>query len=280
MVLTDGKTATDCPFCGTAHVQKSSELAGLKPNALIPFSFGVDKALSFSKEWAKKGLFTANKFKKNLNAQNLKGVFAPCFTFDSFTNSTYSGRIGTTHTRVVGSGKNRRTETYTVWRNIGGRYKSSFDDILITAGTQFEQRKLDKLSPFYTNASVNYSEEYMLGYMAYHYDEDITKCWESAKHIIDRQLKDEILSQYVYDKLAYFNIQTEHQNVTYKYVMLPVYMGNYRFNKKNYNFSINGATGKVYGKRPKSPSKILIAIGIGLAIIGAIGYLIFKSSIG
>ena len=52
--------------------------------------------------------------------------------------------------------------------------------------------------------------------------------------------------------------------------MLPVYVGNYNFNKKLYNFYVNGDTGKVWGKTPKSPLKIAIAVLLGIALVAGI----------
>lgn len=273
VVLKNGETAKSCPFCGTYHVRKTDELAGVKPNALIPFSFDLDKSLEYSRTWAKKRFFAPNKFKKKLVTENVKGVYSPCFTFDSRTSSYYEARLGTTHTRTVGSGKNKRVQTYVIWRNVRGRYYHNFDDVLITAGEKLGQKVLNKIQPFSTNASKEYEEKYMLGFMAYHYDQELTECWSDAKTIMDAEIKRGILSQYVYDKVAYFNVSTAHEGVTYKYVMLPVYVGNYKYNKKVYNFYVNGETGKVSGKYPKSVPKILgvvfgaIALAVGIALL-------------
>lgn len=276
IVLSQSETAKNCPFCGTAHVAESQALEGLKPNAVLPFAFGIDKALEFCKKWARKTKLSPKKFKKNLSVENLRGVYVPCFTFDSRTTSIYNGKIGKRYTRVVGSGKDRRTETYVVWRNISGRYFSNFDDVLVTAGSKFDQKRLNKISPYLTNESVEYTEEYLLGYMAYHYDMEVTDCWDSAKSQIDDMLRNQILSQYSYDEVAYLNVSTTHEQVTYKYVMLPVYLGRFDFNKKHYEFQVNGCTGKVAGKTPKSPAKITsLVMGI-LAAVGVIGYLIYK----
>ena len=87
VVLAKMETAKTCPFCGTAHVQKTEELAGLKPDAVLPFTFGREKALEYSKAWAEKRFFAPRKFKKNLNAENVNGIYTPCFTFDSHTFS-------------------------------------------------------------------------------------------------------------------------------------------------------------------------------------------------
>ena len=271
VVLSEGETAKKCPFCGTAHVRKLDDLDGVKPNAVIPFGFGEEKALSLSKEWAKKRLFAPGAFKQNVNSDNVKGVYTPSFTFDSKTSSYYEGKIGQTRTRTVGSGKNKRVETYVVWRYIRGTFDYAFDDVLISAGSKVGQAEINKISPFDTNESINYQEKCLLGFVAYHYDRELESCWTEAKSIIDENLKSLILNQYVHDRVAYFNISTSHQNVTFKYVLLPVYVGNYTFKKKVYNFFVNGCTGKVYGKTPKSPLKIAIAVALALlAVVGLV----------
>ncbi len=277
VVLEQSETAKNCPFCGTSHVKKSEELPGLKPNGLIPFTIDYEKALEYSKSWAKSRFFAPKKFKKGLKENNVKGIYAPCFTFDSATFSTYNAKIGKVKSRTVGSGKNRRTVTYVDWRIVSGTYSYSFDDVLISSGEKVSQQKLDKLSPFDTNNGKKYQEEYLLGFGAYHYDTDINSCWEMAKSKIDVSLKNKILSQYSYDRVAYFNVVTTHSNVTYKYVMLPVYVGNFNYKSKLYNFYVNGSTGKTFGKYPKSIAKILsVVLLVGACAIGLI-YLLAKS---
>ena len=229
VVLNHGETAKICPFCGTAHVKKTEELAGLKPNAVIPFSITSERALELTKEWAKRRFFAPRKFKKNICAENVNGVYSPCFTFDSSTISYYEGKIGRTHTRTVGTGKNKRTQVYTVWRYIKGTYSEGFNDVVINAGSKLGQDKLNGISPFDTENSREYEEKYLYGFMAYHYDKKLEDCWGQAKATMDVKIRRNILRQYVYDKVAYLNVSTSHQRVTYKYVMLPVYVGNFNF---------------------------------------------------
>lgn len=277
VVLNKNETAKTCPFCGTSHVQKAEELSGLKPNAVLPFLFGAKQAIDYAKAWAKRKFYAPRKFKKSLSADKVNGVYMPCFTFDSCTSSVYHARLGERHTRVVGSGKNRRVETYTVYFNVSGTYSWQFDDVLISAGSKINQKNVDALSPYDTNLSKTYEEEYLLGFMAYHYDKDLQSCWDSAKNVMDASLKRQILSGYRYDVVDYFNISTTHQNVTYKYVMLPVYVSNFKYNKKLYNFYVNGTTGKVAGKTPVSPWKVLLTVLGVCAVIGGIALIVYLS---
>ncbi len=267
VVLSKSETAKNCPFCGTPYVEKEESLTGIKPNAVLPFTVSFETAKEKSKTWAKRKFFAPRKFKKTASSENLKGVYTPCFTFDSQTYSYYEGRLGRTHTTTSGSGKNATTHTYTEWFSVSGAYNEFFDDVLITAGEKFDQKRLNKVSPYDTNNSSAYDGKYLLGFMAYHYDREISDCWSSAKKIIDRVIRRSILSQYSYDVIDYLNISTHHERVTYKYVMLPVYVGHFEYRKKLYNFFVNGTTGKVAGKTPVSPLKVLLAVLIGVAVV-------------
>lgn len=274
VAMAQGETAKCCPFCGTAHVTSIEELQGLKPTAVVPFLFDKEKAIEFGKKWAKKRIFAPRKFKKTLKSEEINGVYTPSFTFDSVTTSSYVGRIGVQHTRTVGTGKNRRVQTYIVWHNISGTYKLNFNDVLIAAGAKFDQKKLDKVRPFDTNGSASYDEGYLLGYMSYRYDEGIQECWDKARSIMDGIIRKSILSQYKYTQLGYLNVSTSHENVTYKYVLLPVYVGNFNYGKKLYNYYVNGSTGKVMGKCPVSPWRVGLAVLLGIGVAVGLYFLI------
>ena len=274
-VFNGNESAKTCPFCGAAHVKKIDELVGLKPNAVLPFKLTLEKAVENSVRWAKRRFFAPKKFKKNINTEHVKGIYVPTFTFDSNTNSIYDGRIGDVRTRRVGSGKNARTETYVVWRYISGTFCHRFNDLLVTAGSKFDQKNIDKIAPFDTDNSKVYNEEFLLGYGAYHYDYSVKDCWGRAKDIMDSRLKRAILSHYSYDRLSYLNVSTKHHNVSYKYVMLPVYVGNYKYKKKYYNFYVNGETGKIGGKTPLSLLKILLTALLGVTAVVGLACLMF-----
>lgn len=261
-----GEEATMCPFCGTSHVIRAEDLAGIRPQVVIPFQFGADKAGEYSRKWAKGRLFAPRKFKKSLSSENFRGVYEPCFTFDSNTVSRYVGRVGDRHTRTVGSGKNRRTETYYIYRNVSGQFDHFFDDVMVATNDNFGQSMMDKLAPFKTKAACVFESKYLSGYYADRYRKDLKESWGDAKNIIDRKLRSMIKATLHCDVVEYLNVYTQHNGVTYKYVLLPVYMHQYRFRKKNYPVYINGSTGKVKGKTPVSPLRVAIATVLGAAV--------------
>ena len=266
VIVRADEQAVVCPYCGTSHVVKSGSFEGIKPHAVIPFMVSAPQAAEQAKKWAKKRIFAPRSFKKSLIVENTHGVYEPCFTFDSNTYSTYQGRVGDRHTRVVGSGKNKRTETYIVYRNVSGNYEYFFDDVLITTNDNFNQKTLDKLSPFKAKDACVYESKYLSGYVADGYKKDLKQSWKEAQSVMSGNIKRDIESSLRCDVVDYLNVSTKYEQVKFKYLLIPVYLMNFLFRKKRYNVFVNGSTAKIYGKTPVSPLRVGIACVLGAAI--------------
>lgn len=84
------------------------------------------------------------------------------------------------------------------------------------------------------------------------------------------KVRSSILARYHYDTVGYLNMNMSCRNITYKYVLLPLYVGHYSFRKKLYNFFVNGRSGKVTGKAPVSPLRVGIAVLLGIAVVAGL----------
>ena len=65
-----------------------------------------------------------------------------------------------------------------------------------------------------------------------------------------------------------------YEAITYKYLLLPIYVGHFSFRQKLYNFFVNGQNGKVTGKTPLSPIRVGLLVLLGLAAAAGIVALI------
>jgi hypothetical protein len=61
--------------------------------------------------------------------------------------------------------------------------------------------------------------------------------------------------------------------VTFKHILLPVWMAAYKFQDRSFRFVVNGQTGKVQGERPWSKWKIALAVLAALIVAGVAAYL-------
>ena len=73
------------------------------------------------------------------------------------------------------------------------------------------------------------------------------------------------------------SVDTQLGTLTFKHVLLPVWLAAYKYRGKTYRFVVNGQTGRVQGERPYSALKITVAVIIGLIIAGIAGFVIANS---
>ena len=170
-----------------------------------------------------------------------------------------------------------RTETYIDWYYISGSHSSAFDDVFINAGKGDDAGRITELEPFDRTTTYGYSNEFLSGFVAKRYEKDIQTCWDDAKNKMDASIRQQILSRYDHNAVAYLNVRTGHSNVTFKYVLLPVYVISYKFKKKTYVIYANGSTGKIIGKSPVAIWKVLLTIfGILAALAGIVALIYFN----
>lgn len=266
-ILTKQKMALTCSFCGTSNVVKTEQLAGLKPQGIVPFKIDADDASNVAKSWAKHKFFAPTSFKKSANPQNIYGVYNPVFTFDSQTKSTYDGRLGKHYTTVTYVNGKPVTNVHTRYFNVKGEYNVNFDDILVVASSNISNDILYQLLPFPTNKAIGYKSEFLRGYTASTYNKNGKQCWNESKNIMKSNIQSQILDKYDYDVKDYLNIDTSFYNNKYKYILVPVYVGHYTYKNKLYNFYINGDNATITGKTPVSGWKVFFTVLLSLLIL-------------
>ncbi len=281
-IINKKEIATHCSFCGTTNIVKTSDMVGIKPDGICPFEKTLEEAKSLAKKWVKRKKFAPNSFKKTATIQSLKGTYAPAFCFDCVTQTTYDGRLGENHEKYYTDSQGRRqSQTYTTYFNISGTHNRVFDDLLVHSSATIPYENMLELEPYPTKTCAPYSDKYLAGYTATTYSKDGNSTWKDCQSQVSSIVRGEILAKYDYDVVERFNANTKYTSASFKYTLLPVYVGHHTFKQKNYNFYVNGSTGKISGKAPVSGWKVFflvlgIAVGIaGLALLGnALG--IFK----
>ncbi len=270
-VLGSNEIAKACPFCGTTNIAKVEELSGLRPNGVVPFAIDEKQATGKVVVWAKRKFFAPRAFKQSVKPEKMKGTYMPAFTFDTNTFTSYTGRLGRYHTKII-RGANGKTRTVRELRyfRISGTFSLQFDDVLVQASARVAQRDIDKLRPFDTNQSNEYSSAFLHGYSAQSNEKSGEECWGEAKCVISEEIRRQILSKYTYDVVDSFVPQTSCADVTYKYVLLPLYVGHCNWKTKLYNFFVNGKNGKVTGKTPVSPWKVTLVSVLGALALGGL----------
>lgn len=272
--LEEYQTAVNCPFCKAPNIAEIDSFRGLKPNCILPFRIGSEKAHQLYYKWIRTRYFAPYKLRKNARTQDMQGCYIPCWTFDTDTFTSYTIRYGKHYTVVVGSGKNRRTETRTRWYIDSGNISDSFDDVQIEASKFITQKQLTKLGGYDTGNCVSYHNQFIAGYTAERYNKGLDESWEEAKAVADKKIVGMIKARYNADVIDYCNTTTSYSNTTYKYSLVPLWIIKYNYEDKKYGCMINGRNGKVTGKSPLSWIRVLLASVVGGGVVLLIFWLI------
>ncbi|MBV1908811.1 MAG: hypothetical protein KUG78_05780 [Kangiellaceae bacterium] len=276
-------TAQSCPFCDTEIVTTAISKKRLKPRSLLPFKIKKSTAKDSYKKWLKGLWFAPNELKKKAKLDvAVKGVYVPHWTYDADTLSYYVGQRGIyyyvseTRTRTNSEGK---TETYTTqvrktrWYPAAGTVTNDFDDVLVVASKSLPEKYTRELEPWDLNNLVPYKDDYLSGFKAESYQIDLEQGFNIAKEIMDDQIRATIRRHIGGDEQRIFSVKTQHNNISFKHILLPVWLSAYRYKQKVYRFLVNARTGEVQGERPWSWVKIAFAVIGSTALIGGGFYL-------
>ncbi len=278
-IIPANQLTTECAFCSSLHIRPQQQEDILRPETMVPFKTDKKNAVIKFREWLKKRWLAPGNLKTLAREEKMSGVYIPFWTYDADTNSFYTAERGTyyyvTETVFVkDSNGNRRPEQRRVrktsWSFTSGAFRHYFDDVLICASQTEGKNLIKKIEPFQMKELVSYKNEYLSGFMAEKYSTGLEQGFNEAKTIIRSELNNMIRKQIIADEVRNLRIQTSYSHVTFKQILLPIWISAYRYKDKAYKFLVNGQTGKVNGQAPVSAIKVALLILAGLVIIGTI----------
>jgi ribosomal protein S27E len=260
-----------CAFCGSAR--------GIKPDSVIPFQVTKESARQRFMKWLKSKIFAPSAIKRLRTDEQFNAVYSSSWAFSANTYSQYAGTLGRRETRVRTVGGRTTTTTVIRYFRVSGDIQQSYRDFFVQSGDRIQSSTFNKLQPFNLQHIKAYREEFLAGIVAEHYSRSIDICFKDFTDFIQRDLRHRIMHRHHADVVQSLTLNTNYSDKAFNYVLLPIYIANYTWKGKLYNFYVNGASGKIVGKYPVSGLKIFFAV-LGIAVLVGLGvglYLAFGS---
>lgn len=267
-VITKNDFSIVCDYCGAKSV-KTNEIPGLRPDTVVLFGISPEVATKNVKQWLGECFFVPNDFKRMLKNRQLSGVYFPAFSFDARVSTRYSA-IGTYSkelTRKING--SYTTESHTIRRPLEGTDEHVFNELLVLANQDISPEVLKKIEPFDTEHGQVFKQEYLAGFNVAQSTKEPMQTWQEAKKTIASVIENKITTSYSGIKLEGLKMEVDISNIMYKYLLFPVYVANTEYKGKKYEILVNGQTGKVYGKTPKSRWKIFRFFASAFLLTGA-----------
>jgi DNA-directed RNA polymerase subunit RPC12/RpoP len=247
--------ALQCPYCGSSQLVESGETAELvDPQAIALMNINEKRANQIAKEWLGRGWTAPDDLKQSARKSLLRPAYYPFWTFDGTLDIHWNCEV------------NEGSSDHPHWVARNGVEFELFDDLLVPGLTQISWKDLNRLSPFNVKDLVEFKPDYLAGWPALTYNRPLAKASLLAREQVVKKVRRELYSRVEVGKQKQ-NLNTGAVNwsdMTFKHILLPVWVGTYRYQGQNYQILINGQTGKATGEKPRDTLK---TVGIVLSVI-------------
>ncbi len=269
----------ECPFCRGSLIPAGKSRRLIRPSALLPFRVTRREAEEALERWMRGLWFAPGDFKRSaLGEGGISGVYVPCWTFDCDATTRYAGARGEWYwvTETYTTTENGKTVTRTRrvrktrWYPASGRVHDSFDDVLVLASDSLPREEADALQPWDLPNLVAYSEEYLSGFRTESYGVPLEQGFERAKPVMGAAIRDTIRRDIGGDEQQIHRTDTRWDDITFKHVLLPVWISAYRYRDRVFRRLVNARTGEVQGERPWSWIKIALLVVFLLTVAVAV----------
>ncbi|MDZ4858602.1 MAG: hypothetical protein SGI88_06435 [Candidatus Hydrogenedentes bacterium] len=277
-------TAGKCPFCGADIVATGASRKQLKPKALLPFDIDRKTAGNLFRDWIRGLWFAPNELRRRARQDApVNGMYCPYWTYDCNTTTVYSGMRGddywTTESYTAFENGRHVTRTRQVrrtrWSPASGTVFNQFDDVLVVASNSLPREYAHELAPWDMQHLVPYQAGYLAGFGAESYQVDLRGGFELAKAIMASAIHATICADIGGDHQRVTSTASQYDNITFKHILLPIWISAYRYRGKVFRFLVNARTGEVQGERPWSWIKIALAV---IALTAVVGIIVFLSA--
>jgi len=277
-----GLRTTTCPFCAAPYVLELRAEATGRPDPEFVLGFGIDRdrAQTIYRQWlAARAWFRPGDLARSAQADGLKGIYLPFWSFSVRADSRWSAMVGEhwvrTETYADRDEKGNvvmkaRQVTETEWWPLEGGHHAFYSFYLVSASRGLPQEVSAWVLPYRLEGLKRYKPDYLAGWLCE--DEAIGRdaAYEQSQGEFHRREAAAIADSLPGDSHREVSVETEFSNTSSDLILLPLYLLSYRYRGRLFRTLINGQTGVIEGEKPVSPARIALRILALLATIALI----------
>lgn len=262
-IMADENTAaTFCCYCHNPVALKGRVSGDCRPEMIIPFSRTREEALLMYKDWCKKKWFLPKDYTDFSTLEKITGLYVPFWLADCRADSKLDANAKIVHSYRSGNYQITHTKHFKVRRCA----RIDFDGVPADGSKKIEDELMEAIEPFDYTKFEPFQMSYFSGFYADKYDVSKEQVLPRIKARIEQASENILFSSIKgYTSVVPSFKSTRILKTNWHYAMLPVWFMNYKYKGKDYEFAINGQTGKIEGYLPVSMPK-LIAFAAGLFV--------------
>jgi DNA-directed RNA polymerase subunit RPC12/RpoP len=271
ILLPAGQTADTCPYCASNRfITPSSQVEMVDPEMIGVFKVDPKDAGESIRSWLRTGWLSPDNLAVEHGGMQLHPAYYPFWLFE--------GTVEIPWFCDANVGGNRSSQ----WEAHTGSEFENFTHVLIPGLRKITPSDLASIEPFNLDELVEFSPDYLAGWVALTYDHPLADASLRAREKVLKKALPDIASRVEPDhkKRNFSTGAGKWSGLTYKLALLPIYTGQYLFQGQRYHLLVNGQTGKIGGNKPVDRTKTLVFAVIGIIVLFLIVlllYIIFRA---
>jgi len=260
--------ATVCPCCGNTQIVQQRVRGLLKPEYVLPFHLEKKAAVEALKQFYKDKKLLPDLFKEENRVNSIQGLYVPFWLYDGKS----SGHASFKATKVIAWSDSNYNYTKTDFYSVVREGGLSFEKIPVDGSEKMNDDYMDSIEPFDYSKLKGFLPDYLSGYIAEKYDVDV----EASKERAIKRIKNSLETAFAKSVQGYSMVAKERSTVNVEsgkvsYSLLPVWILNTKYKNENFQFIINGQSGRLAGKLPVDKGKamkyrLMYTVGFGAAL--------------
>lgn len=264
------RTAT-CPYCDSPQVVQRPATAD-RPHPTFAVGFLLDRrrAEKDVRAWLRRRWLTPGSLHKAA-VDHTRGIYLPAWLYGAVARAQWSADIGEnyteteTYTTTDAQGKTvtrTRTVTRTEWYTLQGAFDGYVLDVVVTASKGVSNDELQAVEPFDLRQIARYSPALVSGWITEEPTLDRATCEELARKEGHDDVARRVRAFLPGDSQRNIQLSVQQADPVADLVLLPVWVFALRHkpDKPPVKLLVNGQSGKVAGKVPRSPWKIAAVV--------------------
>ena len=273
-VFDAGRVGQNCDFCGSSALVPYEEIKeSIRPESLLEFRISETQVRESIRKWYGSHWFAPNALKTRAMTDTLHGLYIPYWTFDAdvhakwTADSGYYYYVSESYTDSKGNRSTRQVRKVR-WEPSSGAIRHFFDDLLVPASRGIDSELLAQVENFPTKELKPYNAGFLSGWVVERYQLDLGNAAHLARQKMDAALLPMCGRQVPGDTQRNLRVFPDYSAQTFKHILVPVWLLTYTFHGKPFQVVINGYTGTIAGRYPKSWWKITLVV---VAVAAAVG---------
>lgn len=238
------------------------------PDAVVPFKIERRTARRLLRERTRRRWFAPAAFRRVDESPSLRAAYLPHWVWSAWTRSQYQAARGDVHWSRTGNGTRVRAM---LWRPAAGVVDRAFTDVAIPATVLLESRMLaDLMRDWDLGGAVPFEPGRLDGRWVQRYDLEPEVGLELAKARMAAGVEREVRERVGGDAQHVPVIDTAYSGLSYRLVLLPVWLASYPHAGRRRMVAVHGETGRVVAGRPWSGPKLAIALAAATIVASVI----------